>query len=110
MGLNSGLTQSSDMNDTRFWQPGPYQGVEILQSTYSRHICAPYFLEKYKVGIGLHSYQTIQRVNQGRKLLQHGAPPTQVALETGFLDQSHFTNWFKRVTGITPAVYRGAFE
>lgn len=33
-------------------------------------------------------------------------PIADIALELGFCDQSHFSNTFKRVTGMTPASYR----
>lgn len=34
------------------------------------------------------------------------APLSEVALAAGFYDQSHFSNIFRRVTGMTPAAYR----
>ena len=34
-----------------------------------------------------------------------GMPPAQVALETGFSDQSHFANTFRRYMGATPKQY-----
>jgi AraC family transcriptional regulator len=38
------------------------------------------------------------------------APLSEIASATGFYDQSHFTNLFKRHTGMTPAQYRAAFR
>lgn len=37
-------------------------------------------------------------------------PLSEIAPSTGFYDQSHFTNAFKRHTGMTPAQYRAAFR
>lgn len=37
-------------------------------------------------------------------------PLCEIAPATGFYDQSHFTNVFKRHTGMTPAQYRAAFR
>lgn len=34
-------------------------------------------------------------------------PIAEIGLATGFADQSHFTRSFRRVTGMTPAVFRG---
>lgn len=33
-------------------------------------------------------------------------PLVEVALDSGFYDQSHLTNVFKRHTGLTPATFR----
>lgn len=41
-----------------------------------------------------------------RELLETGDPPSAIALRAGFYDQSHFTNVFRRMLGITPAAYR----
>jgi AraC-like DNA-binding protein len=40
------------------------------------------------------------------RLRARDATLADVALETGFVDQSHFTRVFKRVMGTTPAAYR----
>ena len=37
---------------------------------------------------------------------QPGAPLSEIALDAGFADQSHFTKIFKRETGMTPGAYR----
>ena len=38
------------------------------------------------------------------------APLCEIAAANGFYDQSHFTNVFRRHTGMTPAQYRAAFR
>ncbi len=38
-------------------------------------------------------------------LLRRGARATDVALELGFADHSHFTRHFKRIVGLTPHDY-----
>ena len=32
------------------------------------------------------------RIGEAKKLLEQGLPPVEAALQTGFSDQSHFTN------------------
>ena len=49
------------------------------------------------------------RMNQAKKALEQGARPAEAALAAGFSDQSHFTNFFSRCTGITPGAYREIF-
>lgn len=42
------------------------------------------------------------------ELSKTGAPLADIALAAGFAHQSHFSNTFKRLTGLTPAQYRQA--
>jgi AraC-like DNA-binding protein len=61
---------------------------------------------RQEFGMPPHYYQTQHRIDRARKLLLEGRPVAEVALETGFYDQSHFTCRFKRFVGVTPARYR----
>jgi AraC family transcriptional regulator len=45
-----------------------------------------------------------------REVSRAQTPLSEIASATGFYDQSHFTNVFKRHTGMTPAQYRAAFR
>jgi AraC-like DNA-binding protein len=54
------------------------------------------------VGLSPHAYLTQIRVEAAKKLLSEGASIVDVASDTGFTDQSHFTRHFKRITGVTP--------
>jgi AraC family transcriptional regulator len=47
------------------------------------------------------------RIDRAEELLRrHDLPLAEIALATGFADQAQLTKAFKRVTGLTPAVYR----
>lgn len=50
------------------------------------------------------------RVGEARKLLEQGVSPAEAALRTGFSDQSHFTNCWTRLIGLTPGAYREIFK
>ena len=51
------------------------------------------------------------RVDQARLLLETTQKSIlSIALETGYWDQSHFTRYFTRLTGITPRKYRQEFR
>lgn len=61
---------------------------------------------KRQFGLPPHAYQTSVRVRKAAALLRSGLSLADVALTTGFSDQSHLTRTFKRVWGVTPGVYR----
>ena len=45
-----------------------------------------------------------------RELCLTDAPLPQIALASGFCDQSHFSRTFKKVVGLTPSMYRSRFR
>lgn len=60
-------------------------------------------------GVTPYRYLETIRINKAKKLLENGATPVEAALQTGFSDQSHFTNYFNRYIGLTPGMYREIF-
>jgi len=60
-------------------------------------------------GVTPYSYLENIRIGKARKLLERGVPPVEAALQTGFSDQSHFTNCFNRFIGLPPGIYREIF-
>ncbi|PRX98505.1 AraC family transcriptional regulator [Allonocardiopsis opalescens] len=72
-------------------------------------------LRAFRAAYGLppHAYLVQQRVDRARELLRTGARPAEVAAATGFADQAHLSRHFKRITGMSPGVYRrgaGSFK
>lgn len=61
-------------------------------------------------GISPYRYLENIRLGAAKKLLEKGVPPATAALETGFSDQSHFTNFFKDYIGLTPKQYANIFK
>lgn len=61
-------------------------------------------------GVTPYRYLQTVRVNKAKYLLEEGVPPIEVALKTGFSDQSHFTNAFNMFIGLTPGAYREIFQ
>ena len=57
-------------------------------------------------GITPYQYLLTTRINKARALLENGIEPIDVAIHTGFSDQSHFTNVFKKLIGVTPGQYK----
>lgn len=61
---------------------------------------------RQEVGLSLTAYQTQLRIECAKKLLMEGMAIATVASRTGFYDQSHFGQQFKRYVGVTPGNYR----
>lgn len=61
-------------------------------------------------GITPYSYLMAARVGEAKRLLEAGTAPAEAALEAGFSDQSHLTNQFKRLIGLTPGQYAAIFR
>ncbi|NMC31158.1 MAG: AraC family transcriptional regulator [Veillonellaceae bacterium] len=79
-----------------------------LADLASRAHLSPYhFLRVFTActGIPPHLYQQQVRIRQAKNKLLQGASLSKTAVETGFGDQSHFSNVFKKMVGITPGEY-----
>ena len=61
-------------------------------------------------GVTPYSYLENIRIAKAQKLLEQGVLPVEAALQTGFSDQSHFTNYFNRFIGLAPGIYRDIFK
>jgi AraC-like DNA-binding protein len=69
---------------------------------------SPYYLARSftaEVGMPPHAYLESVRIRHARRLLALGLPIAEVALATGFANQSHFTNRFKRFMGVPPGEF-----
>ncbi len=70
---------------------------------------SPYYLSRIfekEMGVPLHVYQLDIRLTKAAQMLAAGQRIADVALETGFFDQSHFHKAFLRKFGITPKQYK----
>ena len=74
---------------------------------------APHFTRCFRNSTGLtpRAYVMRQRLCEAEFLLALSSLPlSQIALNTGFSDQSHFTRLFARRTGITPHAFRSLYR
>ena len=60
-------------------------------------------------GITPYRYLENIRIGKAKKLLERGITPIEAAMQTGFSDQSHFTNYFNSFIGVPPGIYRDIF-
>ncbi|ALB45395.1 AraC family ligand binding domain-containing protein [Clostridium beijerinckii] len=70
-----------------------------------------YLLHSFTKQKGISPYNYLQtiRISKAKKMLEQGVAPIDVAFKTGFTDQSHFTNFFKKLIGLTPKQYMNIF-
>ncbi|AGW12684.1 AraC family transcriptional regulator [Megalodesulfovibrio gigas] len=83
--------------------------LAALTATQAQAGVSPYQLLRgfqRQVGLSPHAWQMQRRLELAKTLLAQGLPPAQVALETGFSDQSHFHRVFKRHVAATPGQYQ----
>ena len=61
-------------------------------------------------GVTPYRYLQTIRIGKAKELLEQGVPTVDAAIQTGFSDQSHFTNFFNMFIGLSPAAYRRIFK
>jgi AraC-like DNA-binding protein len=61
-------------------------------------------------GITPYRYLETVRINAASELLKNGMRPLDAAMQTGFSDQSHFTNYFTSFIGLAPSAYCKIFS
>ncbi len=94
----------------------------FMEAHYTEHLCLEQIcrhtglskstlLRAFTKSKGVTPYCYLEniRICAARRLLEQGVTPVDAALQTGFSDQSHFTNYFSRFIGLPPGVYRGIF-
>ena len=64
---------------------------------------------KQEVGLTPHQFQIQNRVRKAQKLLNSSVTVAEVALATGFYDQSHFIRCFEKIVGLTPSEYKRVY-
>ncbi|SOE23682.1 AraC-type DNA-binding protein [Spirosomataceae bacterium TFI 002] len=61
---------------------------------------------KKRIGLSPLEYQTAIRIENSKQLFYEDISLTEIALESGYYDQSHFTHSFKKYVGVTPGAYK----
>lgn len=79
--------------------------LEQLASMVQLHPFSLIRAFRAQMGLPPHAYLTQVRIGHAKRLLREGVSVAQVALETGFADQSHLTRHFKHHVGVTPGCY-----
>jgi AraC-like DNA-binding protein len=89
-------------------------GEDLAVDTLASIAClSPYhFIRVFfrQTGLTPHAWLMQLRAHKARELLGRGLPIADVALQTGFADQSHLTKIFKRIMGYTPGQLRNSVQ
>lgn len=77
-----------------------------MQTHFSKYHLLRLF--KQEVGLTPHQFQLQNRIRKAQKQILCCTSMTEVALDTGFCDQSHFIRQFEKFLGLSPTRYRCA--
>ena len=82
--------------------------LTIKQLAQNVNLSSFHFARMFKTSFGETpaSYITRTRVNKIKHLLQTPQTLAEISQSSGFSQQSHMTQYFKKLTGMTPAKYR----
>lgn len=61
-------------------------------------------------GVTPYRYLQTVRIGKAKELLEQGTKPIDAAMQTGFSDQSHFTNAFGTFIGLPPTAYKRVID
>lgn len=86
-----------------------YMKRHFAERIYLDHICRytglsrSTLLRAFTKSKGITSYHYLEtiRISEAKKLLGQGVAPVEAAMQTGFADQSHFTNYFNSFIGLS---------
>ena len=116
----STLIKPIALPDSRFTRNQLQQAIDYIHTYLNRdlslaelasvvNISPTYFASLFKqtMGISPHQYVIQQRVERAKvMLMKTDLAIADIALQVGFSSQSHLTQQFKRVTGLTPKQIR----
>lgn len=104
-GNSGGLSQSTLQQVTEYIREHLDQDLKLIELSAIAQLSPYHFLRLFKQRIGItpHQYILQRRIEKAKHLLQHSEMNiADIAVRTGFSDQSHLTRCFKRRFGVTP--------
>jgi AraC-like DNA-binding protein len=83
------------------------QGVSLTELAGHVSLSPYYLLRVFRAEVGMPPYAYLEsvRIRQAQQLIQAGQSLAEVAVEVGFSSQSHLTDRFKQIIGVTPGLY-----
>lgn len=89
-----------------------HTNITLDEMAQAAHISKTGVLRLFTKEKGVTPYRYLQsvRIQHAKELLERQIPLHEAAYASGFSDQSHFTNYFKEFTGVTPGQYQRIFQ
>ena len=83
------------------------EGLSLSQLAGHVGLSPYHLLRVFRAELGMPPYAYLEsvRIRQAQRLIAGGKSLAQVAAEVGFSSQSHLTNRFKQIIGVTPGQY-----
>ena len=83
------------------------EGMTLTQLAEHVSLSPYYLLRVFRAEVGMPPYTYLEsvRIRHAQRLIEAGKPLADVAAEVGFSSQSHLTNRFKQIIGVTPGQY-----
>jgi AraC-like DNA-binding protein len=83
------------------------QGISLTQLAEHVALSPYYLLRVFRAEVGMPPYAYLEsvRIRQAQRLIEAGNPLVEVAAEVGFSSQSHLTQRFRQIVGVTPGQY-----
>lgn len=88
------------------------EDISLSALSQLTHLSRYHLIRVFRLAVGIppHAYLRQVRIRQAKEMLAKGWPVADVAIATGFTNQSHLNRWFKRLWGITPGQYRNSVQ
>lgn len=105
--LRGGLAPAARRRVLELMDARPDAHLTIQELAREARLSPAHFARAFKESVGRAPHQHLMslRLERARRLLDlPGAALSDVALQTGFADQAHFTRFFKRQYGVTPGM------
>lgn len=102
------LLRTKECLDRDFSENQTIKSLATTAGIHPTHLVGA-FRRYFDSSIG--DYVRQRRIEFARtELLDTNLPISEIAVNSGFFDQSHFTRVFKKVVGMTPAIFRATFR
>lgn len=100
-----GLSKFKLQQITEYINEHLHEDIKLIKLSAIAQISPYHFLRLFKQSMGItpHQYILQRRIDKAKYLLQKSELSiADIAFRVGFCDQSHLTQYFKRIVGVTP--------